>query len=227
MRLNALIVVVAAAVLGAFAVLYFVIGGGSDDESENGLTTERQSPRVQQQQTERTTPNETTDRAQREQPNEAQEEASQEDEAAAQDGNEEEPVQPEAPQAESADPFTAELTEGIDEFLAFGKNLKERFQNIPYAETVSDHIAKSADALALYDAQLRRQNLPHSDRHAKLKTRLERAIQDLERPEIDHAEARNNPEMEQSLMEFARYASENLPSKLFATLDVQFDLSSW
>lgn len=227
MRLNVLIVVVAAAVLGAFAILYFVIGDGSDDKSENGLTTERQSPRVQQQPTKRTAPNETIDRTQQEQPNEAQEEAPQENEAAAQDENEEKPVQPEAPQAESADPFTAELTEGIDEFLEFGNNLTEKFPNIPIARQISDTIAEASEKMMKYDAELRGQKLPRADRLTKMKAQLAESMRRFEAPDIDIEELRRNPDMAQSMREFGNYVIANMPTKLFTMLGTQFDYSNY
>ena len=59
MRLNVIFAVLAVVILAAFAVLYFVIAGGSGDESENGLSVEDQSPRIEQNAAE--TPTQTAD----------------------------------------------------------------------------------------------------------------------------------------------------------------------
>lgn len=227
MRLTVIFGVLAAVLLGAFAVLYFVIGGGSDDESENGLTIEQQSPRIERQQTEPTAPNETTNRTQEEQPNEAEEEAPQENETAEQGAPEEAPVQPEAPQAERVDPFTAELTEGVDEFLEYGNSLKEKFPNIPFARQVSDQIADAGENMTNYDAQLRGQKLPRADRTAKMKARLTELMREFKPPEIDFEELRRNPDMAQSMRDFGNYAITNMPTKLFSMLGTQFDYSAF
>ena len=226
MRLNVLLIVAAAAVLGVFAALYFMIGRGSGD-AENGLTIEQQSPRIERQQTERAAPTETTNRTQEEQPNEAEEETVQESETAEQGAPEEEPVQPEAPQAERVDPFTAELTAGVEEFLEFGNNLTEKFPNIPFARQVSDQIAEAGENMMNYDAKLRGQNLQRSDRQTKMKARLTELMREFKAPDIDFEELRRNPDMARSMRDFGNYALTNMPTKLFTMLGTQFDYNAF
>lgn len=226
MRLNLVLALVAAAVLSAFVVIYFVVSGGSNDASENGLTEEQQSPRVQPRQTEPSAANETTEIAVQDNTQEAVEVV---EEETPEDVGEpvEQVVQPEAPQAAVPDPFTSELQAGVDEFLEFGKNLTEKFPDLPIALQVGDRIAQAGETLMKLDAELSGQNLPRAERLTKMKARLSESMRQFENYDIDWEELRRNPAMQEEMRDFGNYVFTNMPTKLFRMMGTQFDYSNY
>ena len=225
MTRNILLAAGAAAVLAAFVAAYFIFGGDSSPPlSENTLTLEQQSPRVRQTETKPAQQDETPEES-RIQEQTAEEEPEKE-QSVQMDDSGGAAQQPEDIQIQAEDPLTAELKDGVNEFLEFGEQLVERFPNFPPALIMSGAFEEIGETLIAYDAQLSRQGLSREDRIAKLKEKAEsegkqirtKAQAAFTSGAVDVEALRNNPDIMRVGRDFGTYLQQNMPTKLMNLL---------